>query len=93
MTNSAYGAALQPFAGITTFMRQPATRDLENVNVAILGVPFDSATSYRSGTRFGPRKIREVSAMLWGSNQVLRVSPLEHLRVIDYGDVATHHHA
>ena len=83
----AFGAQLQPFAGITTFMRQPATRDLENVNVAILGVPFDSATSYRSGTRFGPRKIREVSAMLWGSNQALRVAPLEHLRVIDYGDV------
>jgi agmatinase/guanidinopropionase len=87
MTISAYGSNLQPFAGITTFMRQPATRDLENVNVALLGVPFDSATSYRSGTRFGPRKIREVSAMLWGSNQALRVAPLEHLRVIDYGDV------
>lgn len=68
-------------------MRQAATRDLENVDVAILGVPFDSATSYRSGTRFGPRKIREVSAMLWGSNQALRVAPLEHVRVIDYGDV------
>lgn len=87
MTNPAYGSTLQPFAGITTFMRQPATRDLENVDVAILGVPFDSGTSYRSGTRFGPRKIREVSAMLWGSNQEMRVAPLEHLRVIDYGDV------
>lgn len=87
MLNPAYGSTLQPFAGITTFMRQPATRDLENVNVAILGVPFDSATSYRSGTRFGPRKIRDVSAMLWGSNQALRVEPLKVLRVVDYGDV------
>lgn len=87
MTNPAYGSTLQPFAGITTFMRQPATRDLENVDVAILGIPFDSATSYRSGTRFGPRKIRDVSAMLWGANQALRIAPLEHLRVIDYGDV------
>jgi len=87
MDNSVYGATLQPFAGITTFMRQPASRDLENVNVAILGVPFDSGTSYRSGTRFGARKIREMSAMLWGSNQALRVAPLDHLRVVDYGDV------
>lgn len=87
MDNSAYGSTLQPFAGITTFMRQPASRDLTNVDVAILGVPFDSGTTYRSGTRFGARKIREMSAMLWGSNQVLRVAPLEHLRVVDYGDV------
>lgn len=87
MDNPAYGSTLQPFAGITTFMRQPATRELENVNVAILGVPFDSGTSYRSGTRFGARKIREMSAMLWGNNQALRVAPLQHLRVIDYGDV------
>lgn len=85
--NEAYGATLQPFAGITTFMRQPATRDLRDVNVAIVGVPFDSGTSYRSGTRFGPRKIREVSAMLWGNNQALRVAPLNVLKVVDYGDV------
>jgi agmatinase/guanidinopropionase len=87
MTDPVYGSTLQPFAGITTFMRQPASRDLRAGDIAILGVPFDSATSYRSGTRFGPRKIREMSAMLWGSNQVLRISPLEHLRVVDYGDV------
>lgn len=87
MENAAYGATLQPYAGITTFMRQPATRDLTGVHVAILGVPFDSGTSYRSGTRFGPRKIREVSVTLWGNNQVLKVAPLSQLRVVDYGDV------
>jgi arginase family enzyme len=40
-----------PFAGIATFGRQPYTRDLTGVDVAIVGVPYDSATSYRSGTR------------------------------------------
>ena len=55
--NPAFGAGLQPFMGIPSFMRLPATRDLGEVDVAILGVPFDSGTSYRSGTRFGPRKI------------------------------------
>lgn len=85
--NPALGAHLQPFAGITTFMRQTPTRDLKGVDVAIVGIPFDSGTSYRSGTRFGPRKIREASLMLWGHNPILHVSPLEKLTLVDYGDV------
>ena len=63
-SHSAYGADLQPFAGITTFMRCPATRELAGVDVAVIGLPFDSGTSYRSGARFGPRKIRELSLLL-----------------------------
>ncbi len=85
--NPALGAHLQPFAGITIFMRQPATRDLNGVDVAVVGIPFDSGTSYRSGTRFGPRKIREASLMLWGHNPILNVSPLDKLTLVDYGDV------
>jgi agmatinase/guanidinopropionase len=50
-------------------------------------VPFDSGTSYRSGTRFGPRKIREASLLLWGYNNALQVDPFRSLRVVDYGDV------
>lgn len=87
LSNPAYGAHLQPFAGIPTFMRQPATRDLAEVEVAVMGVPFDGGTSYRSGTRMGPRKIREASLMLWGYNNVQRIAPLEWLDVVDYGDV------
>ena len=87
-TNSAFGSDLEPFMGIPTFMRLPATRDLADIDVAILGIPFDSGTSYRSGTRFGPRKIREVSLMLWGHNPVLGISPLDTLSVVDYGDVS-----
>lgn len=86
--NLAYGADLEPFMGIPTFMRLPATRELEDVDVAIVGVPFDSGTSYRSGTRFGPRKIREASLMLWGHNPTLGVTPLEQLSVVDYGDIS-----
>ena len=85
--NPAFGAHMQPFAGIPTFMRQSATRDLTDVDVAVMGVPFDGGTSYRSGTRMGPRKIREASLMLWGYNNVLHVSPLENLGIVDYGDV------
>lgn len=86
-TNPAFGAQLQPFAGIPSFMRQPATRDLIGVDVAILGIPYDGGTSHRSGTRFGPRKIREASLMLWGYHHPQQVAPLEVLRVVDYGDV------
>ena len=85
--NPAFGAHLEPFHGITTFMRLPASRQLEGVDVAITGIPFDSGTSYRSGTRFGPRKIRESSLLLWGFNAVLGVSPAETLKIVDYGDI------
>jgi agmatinase len=85
--NPAYGAHLQPFSGIPTFMRRPASRELAGVDVAIVGVPFDSGASNRSGARFGPRKIREASLQLWGYNTVLRCAPAEELRLVDYGDV------
>lgn len=83
----AFGADQEPFSGIPTFMRQPASRDLEGVDAAIVGVPFDSGTSYRSGTRFGPRKIREASLLLWGFNSVLGVAPAKELKIVDYGDM------
>jgi len=77
----------QPFMGIPTFARRPHTRDVNGADVAIVGVPYDSATSYRSGTRFGPRAIREMSLLLWGYNNPLAVAPFQSLKVIDYGDV------
>jgi agmatinase len=86
--NPAFGAGLQPFMGIPSFMRLPVSRDLEGVDVAVLGVPFDSGTSYRAGTRFGPRKIREASLLIWGHNSTLNVTPLKTLRAVDYGDVS-----
>jgi agmatinase/guanidinopropionase len=86
--NPAFGAGLQPFMGIPSFMRLPVSRELKDVDVAVMGVPFDSGTSYRSGTRFGPRKIREASLMIWGHNTTLNVTPLKKLNVVDYGDVS-----
>ena len=86
--NPALGTDLQPFMGIPTFMRLPATRELEGADVAVMGVPFDSGVSYRSGTRFGPRKIREASLTLWGHNPTLNVTPTEALKIVDYGDVS-----
>jgi agmatinase/guanidinopropionase len=86
--NPAFGSDLEPFHGIPTFMRLPASRELNDVDVAIVGIPFDSGATNRSGSRFGPRKIRESSLQLWGYNQVLRIAPTEALRIVDYGDVS-----
>ena len=77
----------QPFMGITTFGRQRHSRDVRGADAAIVGVPFDGGTSYRSGARFGPRKIRELSLLLWGYNHSLGVAPFQALQVVDYGDV------
>jgi agmatinase/guanidinopropionase len=87
MANDAFGSDRQPFAGIASFMRRPVTRAAGRGDVAIVGVPFDSGASYRSGARLGPRAIREASLLLWGYNNALEIQPLEHLNVIDTGDV------
>src|ERR1700759_1947021 len=85
MTES--GFEPQPYSGIATFGRQPFSRDVADAHVAIVGVPYDGATSYRSGTRFGPRAIREQSLLLWGYHNALAVAPFTSLNMIDYGDV------
>jgi agmatinase/guanidinopropionase len=69
-------------------MRQPASRNLDGIDVAAVGIPFDSGTSFRSGTRMGPRKIRECSLAIWGYNRALGVGPLDVLNFVDYGDIA-----
>jgi agmatinase/guanidinopropionase len=60
---------------------------LTGVDVAVVGIPYDGATSYRSGARFGPRGIREQSLLLWGYHNGLAVAPFRALSVIDFGDL------
>ena len=74
------GVGVAAFAGIPSFMRQPVSRGLTNVDVAIVGVPYDSgATTFRSGTRMGPRSIREHSLLIEGFHQQHKFNPLEVL--------------
>lgn len=77
-----------PFSGIATFARAPHETLSAEHDVAFLGVPYDSATSSRSGARFGPRSLREHSLLLWGYNNALQVAPFERLKLVDLGDVA-----
>ena len=77
------------FCGPRTFMRLPHVRDLEGVDVAIVGIPTDGAVVYRSGARFGPEGIRSASVMLRNYNPLLGVDVVERLSLVDYGDVPT----
>ena len=74
------------FGQIATFMLLPAA-DVEGLDVALLGVPYDGGTSYRTGARFGPRAVRDQSSLIRTWNPVLKVHPFERLRVADCGDV------
>jgi agmatinase len=74
------------FAGVRTFMRAPHVTELEGVDAAVFGIPFDTATSYRTGARFGPEAIRSASALLRPYHPVLAVNVVESLSVVDYGD-------
>lgn len=76
------------FAGTPTFARLPRRDEVERCDVAILGMPFDSGTSYRPGARFGPQAIRAASRLLRPYNPTLDVSPFEGQQVADAGDLA-----
>jgi agmatinase len=76
------------FTGPSTFARLPHVRTVEEVDVAIVGVPFDTGVTYRVGGRFGPNAVRAASVMLRPYNANLDVKPFEILSCVDYGDVA-----
>ncbi len=77
------------FGGATSFLRRTYTKDLTGVDLAITGVPFDQAVTHRAGTRFGPRAIREASALQpYDPPYGWPTDPLGELSVIDYGDLA-----
>ena len=75
------------FAGIRTYMRAPHVTDLAGVDAVVYGIPFDTATSYRTGPRFGPEAIRSASALIRPYNPALGVNVVEALSLVDYGDV------
>lgn len=74
------------FSGIKTFMRLPYTQTLEDVDFAVIGIPFDTGCSFATGSRFGPQSIREASSILKPYNPVIDVNVFEHCSGIDYGD-------
>lgn len=86
--DSLYGTRIEPcFAGATSFMRRRFSRDLDGVDLAITGVPFDAAASHRPGTRFGPRGVRIASTgIAWHRPWPWEFDPFDVLAAVDYGD-------
>ena len=68
-------------------MRLPHVTDLSGVDASAVGIPFDTATSFRTGARFGPEQIRSASTLLRPYHPVLDVDVVEALCVVDYGDL------
>lgn len=74
------------FCGVATYMRLPYTQDLQGVDVAVVGLPFDTGSPYRVGCRFGPNAIREASVLLRPINPYHDVNVFEECSIVDYGD-------
>jgi agmatinase len=88
---SLFSRGHQPaFAGINTFMKAPYCEDVRKVGdyeAAFVGVPFDTGTTYRPGTRFGPQAVRRISAVYDGYSVDAGVDLFEELDFCDAGDV------
>jgi agmatinase len=83
------GRLVPRFAGAATFARLPEVDRVSDYDIAVLGVPFDSGTSYRPGARFGPMAVRQASRHLRpGYHVELGLSPFTRVQVADAGDVA-----
>lgn len=90
---SLYGTDKEPvYSGALSFMRRKYTKDLTGVDIAVTGVPLDTATTNRPGARFGPAGVRAASTHLsWGPPAPWGFDPFDRLAVIDYGDCAWDH--
>ncbi|MFL2765867.1 MAG: agmatinase [Paracoccaceae bacterium] len=86
------GFDLPRFAGIPTFMRLPhvplEAPKIKEVDIGIIGVPWDSGTTNRPGPRHGPRQLRDASTMIRAQHPVSGVRPYEKLNCADLGDVS-----
>ncbi len=79
------------YSGVPTFMRAPRVDDAVDVDIAMIGVPYDGAVSNRAGARHGPREIRNMSSFMRSIHHVTKINPHELCRVGDLGDVELPH--
>ena len=81
------GNAMPRMGGPATMMRLPTQDTAEGLDACFVGIPMDIGTSNRSGTRLGPRQIRDESRMIRPYNMATRAAPFDSLQVADIGDV------
>jgi len=88
MTENVHNPMNEPrYSGIPTFMRTPFATNLDGLDIALVGVPYDGAVEARSGARQGPRQIRDMSSMMRAIHHVTRINPYKLCRIADVGDV------
>lgn len=75
------------YTGMPTFMRAPLVAAATDVDIALVGVPFDGAVTNRPGARHGPREIRNMSTFMRSIHPVSKINPYKLCRVGDLGDV------
>jgi len=82
------GDELPRFAGIATFMRLPhiAPTQADEVDIGLIGVPWDGGTTNRAGARHGPRQIRDLSTMARNAHHATGITPFELCNCADLGD-------
>ncbi|MGZ8579524.1 MAG: agmatinase [Actinomycetota bacterium] len=76
------------FAGPSTFARLPRRDEVDRCDIAVVGVPFDSGTTFRPGARFGPIAVWQATRLLRSFHPGLDVEPFAHQQVADAGDIA-----
>ena len=74
------------YTGLPTFMRTPYQEHFEDVDIGLIGVPFDGGVTNRPGARHGPREIRNQSSLIRKMNQATGISPHDLCRIRDIGD-------
>ncbi|WGF89936.1 agmatinase [Marinivivus vitaminiproducens] len=88
MTDRDHERMTQPrYAGIPTFFRTRMSEGLDDVDIGLIGVPYDGAVTNRTGTRHGPREVRNQSSLIRVFHQITKISPYELARIADLGDV------
>lgn len=73
------------FCNMGNFMRLPHATSAEGLDFAIVGIPFDTAASFRAGARFGPNGVRNISAMIKPNNVAMGVNIMDSLKGADLG--------
>ncbi len=82
--------ATDMLSGIATLVDAHFQEELENLDIALIGVPFDSGVFHRTGARFGPRAIRDISMVVGPFNHQTRINPFSLCAVADVGDIPLH---
>jgi guanidinopropionase len=79
------------YSGVATFMRAPQVTSAADVDIALIGVPYDGAVTNRPGARHGPREMRNMSSLMRSIHHVTKVNPYDLCRIGDLGDVDMPH--